>query len=149
MIQPERRDAAPRSASTPSLLRSQAIPCRATTTTLLMGDRPSSRAAERAPTAGHAASETERYRRLLAIFEGYVSRSNAKASLDVALKRLGLGEERIGASRLERVVSETMIGLRLFCPTDRVGDLMVDLAEFCEAESGEGTHLSKGPVGNV
>jgi hypothetical protein len=78
-------------------------------------------------------SEAEEiYFGLVSVLRGYLSAASVRASLDTALKKFGLSARTLGRGELPEVVGEAMIGLRMFCDPARIGDLMVDLAEYCE-----------------
>lgn len=69
---------------------------------------------------------------LVAVLRGYLSEASVTAALGTALARRGLTPEQLGPEELPEVVAEAMVGLRMFCAPERVGDLMLDLAEYCE-----------------
>jgi hypothetical protein len=76
------------------------------------------------------------YQGLVAVLRGYLSQASVTASLDTALEKRGLSPQTLGADELPNVVAEAMVGLRMFCDPARVGDLMMDLAEYCEGVDG-------------
>jgi hypothetical protein len=41
----------------------------------------------------------------------------------------------LDADTLIDFVEEVMVGLRLFCPPERLPDLMLELAEYCDRET--------------
>jgi hypothetical protein len=73
--------------------------------------------------------------RLVEILEGYVSRITIDSMLATVLAQRAIEHSAIDSENLVDVVGEVMIGLRLFCPADRLPDLMIDLAEFCDRET--------------
>ncbi len=75
-----------------------------------------------------------RYERLLAVLERYISRSTVSAMLKTVLQEREIAPDRMSTSELLAVVEEVMIGLRLFCSPRRLPDLMIELAELCDAE---------------
>lgn len=77
-------------------------------------------------------TEDRLYRGLVAILEGYISPVTVSSMLEKALQKLGLHEDRLKPEDLSTVVAEAMLGMRLFCKPERLPDLMVDLAEYCE-----------------
>ncbi len=81
-----------------------------------------------------AARGGDRVERLLAVLERYVARLSAAAVVKASIARLGYTGAALSADQLERLVAETMIGLRLFCAPARLPDLMLELAELCELE---------------
>lgn len=75
-----------------------------------------------------------RYERLLAVLERYISRSTVSAMLRSVLADREIDAERMSTADLVAVVEEVMIGLRLFCNPRRLPDLMIELAELCDME---------------
>ena len=73
---------------------------------------------------------------LVAVLRGYLSQASVTAALGSALKKYGLSPQTLGREELPEVVAEAMVGLRMFCDPALVGDLMVDLAEYCEGVEG-------------
>lgn len=73
------------------------------------------------------------YEGLLGVMRKYLSDASVKAAIGTALERRGLSEAELEAARLPEVVAEAMVGLRVFCPEEEFGDLMMDLAEYCES----------------
>lgn len=73
--------------------------------------------------------------RLTAILERYVSRITVVSMLTTVLAHRGVSEHYIHADNLVELVEEVMRGLRLFCAPDRLPDLMIELAEFCDRET--------------
>lgn len=73
--------------------------------------------------------------RLMEILQRYVSRITAVSMLRTVLAHRDLHEPHIEADNLVEVVEEVMRGLRLFCAPDRLPDLMIELAEFCDHET--------------
>jgi hypothetical protein len=78
---------------------------------------------------------TNRYERLVAILERYISRSTVSAMLRTVLAERGITHDRMSPDELAAVVEEVMIGLRLFCSPRRLPDLMIELAELCDQEA--------------
>lgn len=78
---------------------------------------------------------TNRYERLVAILERYISRSTVSAMLRTVLGERGIAHDRMSPDELAAVVEEVMIGLRLFCSPRRLPDLMIELAELCDQEA--------------
>lgn len=72
------------------------------------------------------------YEGLLAVMERYLSALSAKSSLTKAFERMGIDPSDLTRENLPEIVSEAMVGIRIFCPPERIGDFMVDLAEYCE-----------------
>ncbi len=77
-------------------------------------------------------SQPEVYRGLLAVLHRYLSPASVSAALGVALERRGLSPATVGPEELPQVVAEAMVGLRMFCAPERIGYLMLDLADYCE-----------------
>lgn len=77
------------------------------------------------------------YGGLVAVLRRYLSQASVDASLKTVLGKRGLTPERLSADDLGAVVSEAMVGLRMFCAPERVGDLMLDLADYCESRGVE------------
>lgn len=73
--------------------------------------------------------------RLMEILQRYVSRITAVSMLRTVLAHRDIHEPHIQADNLVEVVEEVMQGLRLFCAPDRLPDLMIELAEFCDQET--------------
>lgn len=84
----------------------------------------------------------EIYDGLVAVLRGYLSQASVSAALGTALRKRGLTPQTLGPEKLPEVVAEAMVGLRMFCDPARVGDLMIDLAEYCE-----GVDDAAGPPG--
>jgi len=78
-----------------------------------------------------------RYERLLAVLERYISRSTVSTMLKTVLQDRKILPDRMSTSELLVVVEEVMIGLRLFCSPRRLPDLMIELAELCYTELAE------------
>lgn len=72
------------------------------------------------------------YDGLVVVLRRYLSRESVEATLTTVLTKRGLTPDRLDSGNLPEVVAEAMIGLRLFCAPDRIGDLMLDLADYCE-----------------
>lgn len=72
------------------------------------------------------------YDDLVAVMTQYMSRTSVKSTLRVVLLRIGTSAEELQAKDAERVVSESMVGLRLFCDPNRLPQLMLDLADYCD-----------------
>ncbi|MCC6646312.1 MAG: hypothetical protein IT374_12170 [Polyangiaceae bacterium] len=81
-----------------------------------------------------AARGGQRVERLLAVLERYVARLSAAAVVKASMARLGYVDAELSPDQLERLVAETMIGLRLFCAPTRLPDLMLELADLCDLE---------------
>lgn len=73
--------------------------------------------------------------RLVTILGRYVSPITVCSTLTTALAQRPPSEREIDVNNLVDVVGEVMIGLRLFCEEEKLPDLMVDLAEFCDRET--------------
>ena len=71
------------------------------------------------------------YQELAAILERYVSPIVVHATLKNAIDMLSLRPDMVDSRDAERVVERTMIGLRLFCDTDKLPGLMLELADYC------------------
>lgn len=69
---------------------------------------------------------------LLAVMERYLSTLSAQSSLKKAFERMGIDPSDLTPENLPEIVSEAMVGIRIFCPPEKIGDFMVDLAELCE-----------------
>ena len=78
------------------------------------------------------------YDGLVVVLRGYLTAASVAAALDTTLKNRGLAPETLDAEKLPEVVAEAMVGLRMFCAPERVGDLMIDLAEYCEGVGANG-----------
>lgn len=78
---------------------------------------------------------SNRYERLVAILERYISRSTVSAMLRTVLVERGIAHDRMSPDELASIVEEVMIGLRLFCSPRRLPDLMIELAELCDQEA--------------
>ena len=68
----------------------------------------------------------------------YLSEASITASVDLVLSRRGLSPATLDRQQLAEVVAEAMVGLRMFCDPARIGDLMMDLAEYCESVGADG-----------
>jgi len=73
--------------------------------------------------------------RLVMILERYVSPITVCSMLTTALSQRDPGQREIDVTNVMEVVSEVMVGLRLFCDQDKLPDLMFELAEFCDRET--------------
>jgi hypothetical protein len=73
--------------------------------------------------------------RLVAILERYVSRITVDSMLANVLAQRAIEHSAIDSENLMDIVGEVMTGLRLFCEPERLPDLMIELAEFCDHET--------------
>ena len=73
--------------------------------------------------------------RLVMILDRYVSPITVCSVLTTALAQRDPAQRDIDVNNLMDIVSEVMIGLRLFCEEDKLPDLMFELAEFCDRET--------------
>lgn len=80
----------------------------------------------------------EIYGGLVAVMRGHLSQASVTAALDTVLAKRRLSPRTLGRDELSEVVAEAMVGLRLFCDPAKVGDLMMDLADYCERVEGAG-----------
>jgi hypothetical protein len=69
------------------------------------------------------------------ILDRYVSPITVCSVLTTALAQRDPAQRDIDVNNLMDIVSEVMIGLRLFCEEDKLPDLMFELAEFCDRET--------------
>jgi len=76
------------------------------------------------------ASET--YRQLHAILTRYVSESVVDSMLAVACRKTGTTEQTLEPAHLEEVLGQLSYGIRLFCPADKVAEMMLELADLAE-----------------
>ncbi len=72
------------------------------------------------------------YSDLVTIMVRYLSRTSVESTLGVSADRLGISLENLEPREVENLVAQAMIGLRIFCNPDRLPDLMLDLADYCE-----------------
>lgn len=74
------------------------------------------------------------HERLLALLDRYASRVMVRSVVAQALASHGLSPSELGARDISAVAEEAMKGLRTLCQPSELPDLMVDLAELCDAE---------------
>lgn len=72
------------------------------------------------------------YDGLVEVARRYLSEPSVRAAIDKTLERRRLEPNDLATDTLPEVVAEAMVGLRMFCDPEKLGDLMVDLAEYCE-----------------
>lgn len=61
-----------------------------------------------------------------------MSESIADSTLSVACRKIGVAPEALGQQHLERLIDHVSHGIRLFCPPDKVPDMMLEIAEVFE-----------------
>ena len=101
-----------------------------------------------------ASSTFSMHDRLVTILERYISPITVRSVLTGALAQRDPAQREIDVSNVVDVVGEVMIGLRLFCDQEKLADLMLELADFCDREtqpfhpvpSTRGVDLAKGPA---
>jgi hypothetical protein len=69
---------------------------------------------------------------LVEVTRKYLSEASVRAAIDKTLENRRLKPDELGSDTLSAVVAEAMVGLRIFCDPDKLGDLMLDLADYCE-----------------
>jgi hypothetical protein len=74
--------------------------------------------------------------RLVRVLERYIGRILVHSVLHQSQLKLGIPDGPLRRADLEPLVEEAMVGLRLFCPPERLPDLMVDLASLCSEARG-------------
>ena len=72
------------------------------------------------------------YDGLLEVAKRYLSEPSVRAAIDKTLEDRRLEPHDLATDTLPGVVAEAMVGLRMFCEPEKLGDLMMDLAEYCE-----------------
>ncbi|MDH3255967.1 MAG: hypothetical protein OEM62_13310 [Acidobacteriota bacterium] len=72
------------------------------------------------------------YEGLLEVAKRYLSEASVRAAVDKTLESRELQPHDLATDTLPGVVAEAMVGLRMFCDPEKLGDLMMDLAEYCE-----------------
>ena len=78
------------------------------------------------------------YVRIAEVLSRYVSRIMVQATLARALEEHGAIAHSLRPREAKAIVEHAMVSLRLFCPPDRLSDLMLALADVCdELEQGE------------
>lgn len=70
---------------------------------------------------------------LVIILERYISALSVRSTLARSLERCGLHAGELPSKDAAHVVAEAMVALRLFCPPNKLPELMLELADFCEA----------------
>jgi hypothetical protein len=75
------------------------------------------------------------YDRLIEILGRYVSQITVTSMVAAVLAERTMLAQELGADTLIDFVEEVMVGLRLFCPPERLPDLMIELAELCDRET--------------
>ncbi len=78
------------------------------------------------------------YEGLLGVMRGYLSETSVRVSVDTALKKRGLTPQQLRQENVADVVADAMVGLRLFCDPAKLGDLMLDLADYCDSTRSDG-----------
>jgi len=79
---------------------------------------------------GAALSPT--YNRLRAVLVRYMSESIADSTLAVACRKVGVTPETLGPQHLETLIDQVSHGIRLFCPPDKVQEMMLEIAAVFE-----------------
>lgn len=69
---------------------------------------------------------------LVDVMVRYLSHTSVESTLGVAAGRIGVSLEHLEPSEVEHLVAEAMVGLRIFCDPEKLPDLMLDLADYCE-----------------
>ena len=75
---------------------------------------------------------SDSYRGLAALMARYLSDASVHATLGTVLERRGLSPAGLGPEDLPQVVAQAMVGLRMFCDPEKLPELMVDLADYCD-----------------
>jgi hypothetical protein len=71
------------------------------------------------------------YERLAMLLERYLSKILVRSVLKASCDRIGVGPSDVWPRDMERLVEEVMRGLRVWVSTERLPDLMIELAELC------------------
>ena len=79
------------------------------------------------------------YRGLVALMSGYLSVPSVEAMLGVSLEKRGLSADHLQIDDVAEVVAEAMVGLRAFCVPERLPELMLALADYCDHEQDDGS----------
>ena len=74
------------------------------------------------------------YDDLFALMTRYLSHASVEATLGTVLAKRKLSAAALTSDVLPEVVAEAMVGLRTFCRPDRLPQLMLELADFCDDE---------------
>ncbi len=72
------------------------------------------------------------YQRIANVLTGYVSKIMLYAVLTRAMEACKVNADTLHAKDAKAVVEHAMVSLRLFCPEEKLPDLMVALAEVCD-----------------
>ena len=74
------------------------------------------------------------YDDLFTLMTRYLSDASVEATLGTVLAKRGLSVDEFTSENLPEVVAEAMVGLRAFCRPERLPQLMLELADFCDVE---------------
>lgn len=74
-------------------------------------------------------------KQLTTLLEKYISPFNVRAVCSFSSKHCAPGASDLSPQDVEHIVEKVMAGLRLFCPPERLPELMVELAAFCKEMS--------------
>ena len=77
----------------------------------------------------------EIYSGLVALMSRYLSDSSVEATLGTVLAKKGLTASELNPELLPEVVGDAMLGLRTFCDPERLPQLMLELADFCDEQT--------------
>lgn len=80
-------------------------------------------------------NQASKYERLQACLAGYISSIMVETVLKSAMRRMGVDRERIAEAKLDELVSNAMLSLRLFVDPNRLPMLMVDLAALVDDDA--------------
>jgi hypothetical protein len=94
--------------------------------------RPRPRAISTQSLAAVSGPRLSRYHLVRECMSRYISPITVDAVLGKALRASGLASASLADGRIDSVVEEAMIGLRMFVAPNKLPDLMVELAEILE-----------------
>lgn len=72
------------------------------------------------------------YQELSTLLRRFVSPMMADSALRKAVAECGTSPTGLEPNQLSMVTEHAMVALRLFCPTERLPELMIALAELCD-----------------
>ena len=75
------------------------------------------------------------YEGLVALMSTYLSVPTVEATLKISLGKRGLSPGALRLGDVAEVVAEAMVGLRAFCDGERLPQLMLALADYCDPEA--------------
>jgi hypothetical protein len=69
---------------------------------------------------------------LVTVLEPFISKITVRSVLTRTLNEMHLEPSFLGGANVDQVVEKSMLGLRLFCPPEKLAELMLAVAEYCQ-----------------